>query len=366
MRGHLAGRYIFIEMLPGLILGVVVFVFILLMFQALRLTEFVLVHGLSIKTIAEIMGYMSVSFLPAILPMSLLFAVLLTYGRLSADTEIVAMKSVGLNMGWLLTPALILGLCLALLSAQTSFQIGPWGNRQFELLINKLANSKVTATLREGTFSEGFYDLVVYADEIDPRTGHMNKVFIYDERDENMPVTIIAKEGQLQQQANDFGGKTTLQLKNGNIHRSLLGNYTKVDFVGYDIRMTSQTGDSYREKSPQSLTLDDIREGLKKKSELPQDRVLLLQTELHKRLALSVTCLTFALIGVGLGTVTNRRAVKSSGLVLCIGIIVLYWGFYVLSENLARQGLVAPWLSIWSVALAFLGVSVWSVKRVWD
>ncbi len=146
MRGRLAGRYIFIEMLPGLILGVMVFIFILLMFQALRLTEFVLVHGLSMRTIVEIMGYMSVSFLPAILPMSLLFAVLMTYGRLSSDSEVIAMRSVGLSMTTLTLPAIILGVLLALISAHTSFQVGPWGNRQFELLITKLANSKVTAT----------------------------------------------------------------------------------------------------------------------------------------------------------------------------------------------------------------------------
>lgn len=365
MRGRLAARYIFIEMLPGLILGILVFIFILLMFQALRLTEFVLVHGLSIRVITEIMMYMSVSFLPAILPMSLLFAVLLTYGRLSGDSEIVAMKSLGLSTWHLLVPALVLGALLALLSAQTSFQIGPWGNRQFELLVTKLANSKVTASLREGTFSEGFFDLVVYADEIDEKTGHMSRVFIYDERDEKVPITVISKEGQLVQEANDFGGKTTLHLKDGNIHRSMMGTYTKVDFDGYDIRMTTQAGDSYREKSPQSLTYDDITEGLKKK-DIDKNRLLLLQTEYHKRLALSLTCITFSLIGVGLGTITNRRSVKSSGLVYCIAIIVLYWAFYVLSETLARQGTLPPWLSIWGVAVIFLGVSIYSVKRIWN
>src|SRR5690606_3851030 len=119
-----------------------------------------------------------------ILPMSLLFSVLMTYARLSSDSEIIAMRSVGLSMYTLTMPAIILGVLLALVSAHTSFQIGPWGNRQFELLITKLANSKVTATLREGTFSEGFFDLVVYADEIDSKTGHMSKVFIYNEQDE--------------------------------------------------------------------------------------------------------------------------------------------------------------------------------------
>ena len=69
--------YIFSEIAPSFLLGVLVFIGVLLMFQALRLTEFLLVHGIKWATMAKIMGYMSISFLPLLLPMSLLLAVLL-------------------------------------------------------------------------------------------------------------------------------------------------------------------------------------------------------------------------------------------------------------------------------------------------
>src|SRR6266576_3646457 len=110
-------------------MGLVIFISILLMMQALRLTEFVLVHGVSLKTLAQIALYLSVAFLPVILPMSLLFSVLLTYNRLSNDSEIVAFKSLGLDMGRLTIPALILAVAATLMSAQTSFYLGPWGNQ---------------------------------------------------------------------------------------------------------------------------------------------------------------------------------------------------------------------------------------------
>src|SRR6185437_9399873 len=142
LRGHRAIRYIFWEMLPSFFLGVIVFVLILLMFQALRLTEFVLIHGVAMGTVLKMVMYLSVSFLPAIFPMSLLFSVLLTYGRLSSDSEIVALKSVGLHMGHLMAPAVLLGLFVAFLSAQTCFNLAPWGNRQFELLIARLEAMK--------------------------------------------------------------------------------------------------------------------------------------------------------------------------------------------------------------------------------
>ncbi len=78
LRARLAARYIFVELLPAFFIGVVVFIFILLMFQVLRLTEFVLVHGVDIRTALKIVSYLTISFLPAVLPMSLLFAVLIT------------------------------------------------------------------------------------------------------------------------------------------------------------------------------------------------------------------------------------------------------------------------------------------------
>lgn len=156
LRARLATRYIFMELLPAFCIGVLVFIFILLMFQILRLTEFVLVHGVDIKTALKIVSFLAISFLPAVLPMSLLFAVLLTFSRFSGDSEIVAFKSIGLHLGHLVIAPVFLGIFVAAFSAHTSFFSAPWGNRQFEVLITKLGNAKAAATIREGTFSEGF------------------------------------------------------------------------------------------------------------------------------------------------------------------------------------------------------------------
>ncbi|MCB0394684.1 MAG: LptF/LptG family permease, partial [Bdellovibrionales bacterium] len=149
--------YLLTEMIPAFSMGVFVFILILLMFQALRLTEFVLIHGVGWIVISEIALYLSVSFLPAILPMSLLFAVLMTYNRLSNDSEIIAMKTSGIGMFSISFPALIISTIVGALSAYTLFEAGPWGNRQFEILITKLGQQKAASQIREGTFSEGFF-----------------------------------------------------------------------------------------------------------------------------------------------------------------------------------------------------------------
>ncbi|HMN67912.1 MAG TPA: LPS export ABC transporter permease LptF [Bdellovibrionales bacterium] len=364
MRGFQAIRYIFFETLPAFLMGVLVFVGILLMFQALRLTEFVLVHGVGAGTVGQIMLYLSVSFLPVILPMSLLFAVLLTYSRLSNDSEIVALKALGLSMGYLTVPALLLSMAATIMSAQTSFYLGPWGNRKFEVLINELGRQKAAAAIKEGVFSEGFFDLVVYANKVESDSGRLNDVFIYDERDANAPITIIAKEGQILQESSAAGQSALLRLTAGNIHRTQQQTYTKVDFSTYDINLFNPYDTSEKKKSGPSMNLDELRTELARNDLQDKDRRKL-QIEYHRRWSLSAACMIFALLGVGLGTVTNRRSSRGGGFVICLVLLISYWICYVGAESAARSGWLPPYAALWLVNAIFLAFAAKSLKNSW-
>ena len=351
-------------MIPTFFLGVIVFVFILLMFQALRLTSFVLVHGMKVITVAEMMAYLSTSFLPVLFPMSLLFTVLMTYGRLSSDSEIVAFKAAGLNMWHIILPAFVLSVLVALLSAQTAFHIAPWGNRRFEVLVTKQASQKPGVTLKEGTFSEGFFDLVVYANKVDSKKGRLEQVFIYDESDKKNPITVIARQGQLVLNPDKPGHEALLQLTDGDIHRTSQGRHTKIQFGTYEIKLQDPVSEGFKDKSPPSLTLDELQAGLRNKKLKEKDR-LLLSIEFHKRLAISIACILFALLGVGFGTTTNRRAAKSSGMVFCIALIVAYWVMYVTAENMARQGKLPPIVAMWIPNSVFLATAIVTLRKAW-
>ena len=364
MRGLNAIRYIFFETLPAFLMGAVIFVAIVLLLQALRLTETILIHGVGIRTVGFIALYMSVSFLPVILPMSLLFSVLLTYNRLSNDSEIVAFKALGLSMGQLTIPAIILAVAATLMSAQTSFYLGPWGNRQFELLAADLARQKVTATLKEGVFSEGFFDLVVYANHVDSKEGLLRDVFIYDERDAKSPVTIIAKTGHVIQEQNSSGQSALLRLSDGNIHRTHQNTYTKVDFSSYDINLFDPFQTMDTKKSTVSMTLDELSEALKKKGLDDKDRRRL-ELEYHRRWSLSGACMIFALLGVGLGTVTNRRSSRGGGFVICLGLLIAYWVCYMGADSIAQSGWAPAYVSLWMVNVVFLLFALKSLRSSW-
>src|SRR4051794_35482679 len=91
-------RYLLAEVIGPFFGGIVFFVFLSLMFQALRLTEFFIVHGVPGGTLSKMALLMSLSFLPTALPIAFLIAVLVAFGRLSADSELVALKANGLSV----------------------------------------------------------------------------------------------------------------------------------------------------------------------------------------------------------------------------------------------------------------------------
>lgn len=334
------------------------------MFQALRLTEFVLIHGLGLSTVTEMMFYLSISFLPIIFPMSLLFSVLLTYGRLSQDSEIVAFRSIGLGMTTLLAPAFLFSLVVAVFSAQISFQIAPWGNRQFELLIHESNAAKVALNIKEKTFTEGLPNLVLYANEVNSNQGLLKDVFIYDERNPSAPLTIVADKGQILEKKLEQYNVASLRLIDGSIHKMTELRHTKLEFSAYDIIFSSPTNQSERSKSVQSLTLEEMKRILSNAKEEPK-KLKEVGSEFHKRWTLAYACMLFGVLGVSLGTTTNRRAGRSSGFITSLMVLVSYWILFAAFDGLNKSSSMAPWIWLWAPSLLFTIFSIWSIRKVW-
>jgi len=356
--------YLLSEIVPSFLLGVFVFIGVLLMFQALRLTEFILVHGIKGSIMLKIMGYMSISFLPILFPMSLLFAVLLTYNRFSMDSEIIAFKSCGVKTRSIVLPALVFSFIVTIISSQTSFYLAPWGNRQFEVLIHRLSSTKAAASVKAGTFSEGFFDMVVYANKVDSQNGLLEDLFIYDEKTPDTPLTIVAAEGQIIPDQSRPGHSVLLRLFSGQIHRRT-ETHTVINFDSYDILLSDPIKLQEKQKTTSSLNLNELR-SLRKTSSLSVDQRKEFDIEYHKRWALSAGCMVFCVLGLAFGIITNRRSGKSSGLVLSIGFIIAYWIIYLSFESLVRSNQINTWLGLWLPNILFLVFGLFHLKRAWN
>ncbi len=332
------------------------------MAHTFKLGEYIIVHRAQVSFIGELLVYMIIGTLPMVIPMGLLFAVLLTYGRMSQDSEIVAFKSLGLGLRHILLPSLILGVIAWILAVQVTLNLAPWADNRLDELSHEMRQFRPMAAIREGVFSEGFFDLVVYANKVDAETGVIKKVFIYDERS-GSPVTIVAPEGRLVTDTEGLKSKAYLRLYNGDMHRSNDENYTKINFDKYDISFIDNRKMGEVTRGTNALSMNQLEEKIRNpntaKSQVPS-----LLLEWHRRWTIPASCIIFALIAVGLGTVTNRRAAKSGGIVLCIGVVILYWITYALCENFAQKDIVPTAVAVWTPNFLFFIAGIHLLRKL--
>jgi len=191
----------------------------------------------------------------------------------------------------------------------------------------------------------------------------LQKIFIYDERDIKSPLTIIAREGQLINQNTESGQAAFLRLLQGNMHRSQNEFYTKIDFNIYDINLFDPHEIKEGRTASNAMNMNELRSALENKT-LNQSERVNLELEWHRRWSLSVASLIFSFLGVGLGTVTNRRAARSGSLVICISAIVVYWSLFVGFESLVRANHLPATIGSWMTNFIFILFGFWQFRQV--
>lgn len=142
--------YVLAEILGPFFGGILFFSFIFLMFQALRLAEFFIIHGVPLTVLGKMIALMMLSFLPISLPIAFLIGVLVGFGRLSADSELVAMKASGMSIYRLTAPVLGVSVIVVLLSLGLNLQWVPMGDREFKSTLIKVSNTKIVSSIKIG------------------------------------------------------------------------------------------------------------------------------------------------------------------------------------------------------------------------
>ncbi|GFO66252.1 LPS export ABC transporter permease LptF [Geomonas paludis] len=342
-------RYIFNEIPPPFLVGMVTFTFVLLMGRFLKLAEMVVEKGVPFADVLRMVSYLLPSFWLFTIPMALLLSILLAFGRLSGDSEVTAMKSCGISLYGLFPPPLLFSVLATVACLWVQVYAVPWGNSSFKKLMLDIAQSSAGVSIKEKVFNNAFPDMVIYADGLTPKGESMTGVIVHDERDSKAPTTIFAASGTL------FSDPRThsmeFQLKNGSIHRNEAGaGYRMVQFQEYILRVALNESAPKGPKKTSEMTMDELRHPT---AGTPKKEVLLRRQELHSRLALPFSCIVFAFVGVPLG-IQNRRSGKASGFSLSIAVILCYYIALSGFDTLGEKAILPPVLSGWGPNLLFL------------
>jgi len=162
--------------------------------QSLRLIDLIVNRGLSIEVFFYLALLILPRFLDIVLPIGVFIAVLFTFNRLTAESELIVMRSAGLSHLALAKPALILAAIAFLVLLSLSAYFLPASNRAFKDLQFEIRNRFVSSLLQEGTFTTISDKLTIYIRGRDER-GEVVGLLINDNREPHRPVTILAERG---------------------------------------------------------------------------------------------------------------------------------------------------------------------------
>jgi len=358
-------RYILTELARPLlgIMGVVYFLFY--MGQVLRLADFVIVRHVPGSIIIQMSAYIMTSLSTFVFPISFLASTLIAFGRLSSDSELVALKACGISIFRLARPLLVVAVLIAAISMSLSMYISPWAEVKLAEAMIRAGDTKVTVTLKEKTFNSGFYDLLLYADRIDPDTGRMENVFIHDEREANQPMEIVASEGILQHLTtrSTFGKQVVLRLQNGKIYQIESGKASAqvIGFEKYSLYLKIDEAEAFNPGKPRMLNANHLWEMMRihpKSSQAWRDRA----TEFWKRFFTSLTPFVFVFLGIGLGT-TRGRTTQGRGILITFVTMLLYYVALMYSNDAGNAGRI-PVIFALSIPYQILtAIAAWAMRR---
>lgn len=356
-------RYLLTEILGPLALGFVVYTFILLIRFLFQSAEMIIRRGLPVSIVGKLLLMTLPNILVLTLPMSLLFGTLIAVGRLSSDSELIAMRASGLSLLTLYRPILLLSGLLTLLNAALMVYVLPWGNHALQLLRLDIATQTVAQQVEPRVFYEEWEGKVVYVFEVPPGSKRWKGVFLAEAIPSTAKNQITTADwGEVL--VDPAGERLVLRLYNAIQHkvdlnapdRYEISRHRRLDLVLDDQFTSEQKAKLSASKGIRELTLGELNDLLDDPSADSEQRNLA-RVEIHKKFSIPAACLVFGLFALPLG-INNRRGGKASGFALSIGILILYYILLNNGEEAARFGRAPAWFAMWfpNVLLAGLGI----------
>lgn len=347
-------RYILGEVTSHALIGGVLFTFVLFMRDLGRILELAVRNSASIGDVFRIYLYTLPNVLSVTLPMAVLVGVLLGLSRLASDSEVTAMRASGVGVGAFVRIVSILAVAVWLLSLANSLWIAPHSTRALLRLEQRLAGAQAGFEVQPRVFYEDFRNYVLYVEDV--RTGAgaamWHRVFLADLTQPATPVLTTAEQAVA---VNDGPDSLRLRLLNGEQHQTAPANpaqYNISTFGSMDLpiqtgAMTSQRLGRSDEPLLAASNADLLRRA---RARTPDGRAAAI--EWQKRLSYPAACLVLMLVAVPLG-LSSKRGGKSTGFVLTIVLVFLYYLFSSVGVALTRQQKVPVTLGVWGANLAF-------------
>ena len=362
-------RWLFGQLIPPLLFAISAFTVVSLsvgvMFDLIRkIVEF----GLPITLAIQVMFLKLPGFLVLSFPMSVLLSSLLAYGKMSANSEILAARSLGIKTSRLVIPAIVLAIFMTGLTFYFNNSLVPLTNKYSETLLRDGLGQSVSIERGHDIFFKGYGS---YTDpnnnESTERNTFLNQIFfsriVEDNIMKNVTVidfSVIGYKQILSAEQGIFDSKKSAwAFTNGKL--ITLDKSGKTTTIGFDkylyplgdgpLRVSKIPDDANKMTLTQAFQAKKLYEETGDAKEARKIAV-----RIQEKFTLPCACLVFGLIGSSLGSRQNLRTSKSQGFGLSVILILFYYVLSFLSSSLGVKGILTPFIAAWlPVLISFLG-----------
>lgn len=376
--------YLIRQVLASLLITVAVFTFVLLLGNVLKEILTLLINRqASLGIVTQAIGLLVPFVWVFALPMGMLTATLLIFGRFSADQELTAVRASGISLLSLISPILLLSIALCALSAFVNLEIAPRCRVAYKNLISNLRLELSNVQLPEGRFIKDFPGWIFYVGK--NHRGNLQDVMVFHLGGKtNAMTTVRAPTGRIELDApNQLINLYLYNAKGINLAggQNLAGDVviplklprtkeqpTKISDMTL-IQLWDELQDLERRVDlPQSLGNLSPEQLRAKKEEWAKQRKDLtspVRVQIHQQVAFSFACFGFTLVGIPLGIRVHRRE-TNIGIALALILVGVYYSFIVLGKSLDTHPQWAPHLIVWLPNFVFQAVGavlLWRANR---
>ncbi len=379
--------YLTRQVLATLVMTVTVFTFVLLLGNVLKEILVLLINRqATLWMVMKALGLLIPWVMAFALPMGMLTAALLIFGRFSADQELTAVRSSGISLLALISPILGLSLLLCGVSALVNMEIAPRCRVAYKGIIDEMRLKMAGVMLPEGRWIRDVPHYMIYVGRNDHN--NLRDLCIYGLDDgQNLKSVVLAARGILditndppmlrmedvrQSEIETNGTVRTgyagaldqpLDLKRASSGKSPPG-LLEMTFP----ELQAQLRDLERDVSlpaPRGLNNEALRALQKQLAQQKKDRIMPVIVQMHRQVAFSFACFGFTLVGIPLGIRAHRRE-TNVGVAMALGLVLIYYCFLLLGQALQSRPELAPHLILWLPNFIFQSagaVMLWRANR---
>jgi len=314
-------------------------------------------------------------FVALVLPFSLIFtipwgllsAVLLVFGRISADNELISLRMSGLSTPRICLPVFIVAILLSGVCFYINSSVAPRAKSEVKQMFSALAVDNPLTLFKEDSVTKDFPGYIFYVSE---KEGNILKNLELVELDGKRPVKYISSP-EVTVDITSGADAFTMNLKDANVEfrdpddpDSLRKIQHAVTFETFVINISLAELKSKRQSHNAStkVTSTLIKESIDGIDadtglEIPAKKMSGLRTEISRRYSFSLACITFALIGIPLGVTAQRRE-TSIGFALSLVVACCYFILIIVADTLREDPKYFPHLLMWVPNVIFMGLGL--------